>query len=161
MLYSMTVGMLICIEIHFGKQGRWFPMALTAWLSYNDHFSTISGTLQFVSFQINYVCMILGGFYFLRIFHVYRRTILPNAAASHLIRLITASLIATGTVWLIYYRLCIYVIGVGPEVKPTVPHLSVLIMYYHYDMREMGPEIVLWKGFLSTVTLKSVGKRVA
>jgi hypothetical protein len=32
MLYAATIGMFICIETHFGKQGRWFPIALTAWI---------------------------------------------------------------------------------------------------------------------------------
>lgn len=120
--------------------------------------------------------MIFGGFYFLRLFHIQRRAIRPNPAISYLIRLTTASLIAAATVWLIDYNLCVYVNGVSeksvlrwnPQFHAWWHFLAafglysqlVLIMYYHYDMREMEPEIVMWKGVLPTVTLKAAGKKV-
>ncbi|KAG0283525.1 Alkaline ceramidase 3 [Linnemannia gamsii] len=177
MLYCATVGMFICIETHFGKQSRWFPIAIAAWLVVTTIiFSTTSGTLQSLSFQTNYICMILGGFYFLRIFHVQRRTIRPNPAISRVIRLTAASLIAAATVWLIDFNLCVYVNGVSdesvlrwnPQFHAWWHFLSaygvysqcVLVMYYHYDMKEMKPEIVMWKSFLPAVSIKPAGKKV-
>ncbi|KAF9326576.1 Alkaline ceramidase 3 [Linnemannia elongata] len=132
MLYSATIGMFICIETHFGKQGRRFPIAIAIWLVVTTIiFSTTSGTLH---------------------------------------------LVAAATVWLIDYNLCVYINGVSPEsVLRWNPQFhawwhflsaygvysqSVLIMYYHYDIREMKPEIVMWKGVLPTVTLKPIGKKV-
>jgi hypothetical protein len=32
MLYCATVGMFVCIETHFGKQGLWLPTATANWL---------------------------------------------------------------------------------------------------------------------------------
>lgn len=115
--------------------------------------------------------MILSGVYFLRVFHTTRRAVRPTPpAVSRLIRLTAISMITAITVWLIDYNLCIYINGVNEESlwKGWNPqfhawwHLfsaygvygqSVLIMYYHYDMREMGPEVVMWKGIVPAVRL--------
>ncbi|KAK3847183.1 MAG: ceramidase [Linnemannia gamsii] len=175
MLYAATIGMFICIETRFGEQGRWFPIALTAWTVVTTIiFSTTSGTLQSLSFQITYGTMILTGLYFLRVFHTQRRTIRPNPTISLIIRLTAASMISAITLWLIDYNLCVYINGVSPEsVLKWNPQFhawwhflsayavycqSVLIMYYHYDVREMKPDMYMWKGVLPAVTLKPVGK---
>jgi dihydroceramidase len=123
--------------------------------------------------------MILSGLYFLRVFHITRRAIRPTPpAVSRLIRLTAVSMLTAITVWLIDYNLCVYINGVSPEsVLKWNPqfhawwHLlsaygvysqSVLIMYYHYDMREMKPEVVMWKGFVPAVRLTSskAGKKL-
>jgi dihydroceramidase len=60
-------------------------------------FSSTSGTLQSFSFQTNYICMVLGGFYFLRAFHTHRCTIRPNPTVSLVIRRALSSLLAAAT----------------------------------------------------------------
>ncbi|KAF9087012.1 Alkaline ceramidase 3 [Mortierella sp. GBA35] len=175
MLYAATVGMFICIETRFGKQGRWFPIALAVWLVLTTIiFSTTSGTLQSLSFQLTYGSMITTGIYFLWVFHVQRRAIRPNPDVSKLICLTAAAMASALTLWLIDYNLCVYINGVSPEsVLKWNPQFhawwhflsalgvysqSVLIMYYHYDIRNQQPNLYLWRGFLPAVTLKSVGK---
>ncbi|KAG0317566.1 hypothetical protein BGZ97_005180 [Linnemannia gamsii] len=98
MLYCATVGMFVCIETHFGKQGLWLPTATANWLVLTTIiFSSTSGTLQSFSFQTNYICMVLGGFYFLRAFHTHRCTIRPNPTVSLVIRRALSSLLAAAT----------------------------------------------------------------
>lgn len=178
MLYAATIGMFICIETHFGKQGRWFPIALTAWIAITTVlFSTTSGTLQSLSFQLTYASMILSGLIFLRIFHTTRRAIRPTpAAVSRLIRLTASSMILALTVWLIDFNLCVYINGVSEEsVLGWNPqfhawwHLlsaygvygqSVLIMYYHYEMRGVAVEVWMWKGFIPAVRFVDGGKKI-
>ncbi|KAF9540325.1 Alkaline ceramidase 3 [Mortierella hygrophila] len=176
MLYAATIGMFICIETHFGKQGRWFPIALTAWIATTTViFSTTSGTLQSLSFQLTYGSMIITGLIFLRIFHTTRRAIRPTPpTVSRLIRLTVSSMLLAITVWLIDYNLCVYINGVSEEsVLGWNPqfhawwHLlsaygvygqSVLIMYYHYEMRGVGVEVWMWKGFVPAVRIVGVKK---
>ncbi|KAG9068848.1 Alkaline ceramidase 3 [Linnemannia hyalina] len=109
MLYAATIGMFICIETHFGKQGPWFPIVLTAWIATTTViFSTTSGTLQSLSFQLTYGSMIITGLIFLRIFHTTRRAIRPTPpTVSRLIRLTISSMFLAITVWLIDYNLIV------------------------------------------------------
>ncbi|KAG0093099.1 Alkaline ceramidase 3 [Podila epicladia] len=172
MLYSATIIFFICIETKIGKVGQWFPLALTAWLIITTvFFSTTTGTLQSVSFQTTYLttqsCMI----YFLRVFHVQQRVIRPNPMASTVMRLAVASTIIAVTVWLTDYRLCVYVNGVSPEtilsLNPqfhawwhcfsgiAVYSASVLVIYYHYDIRNEHPSLYLWKGFFPALSVPS------
>ncbi|KAH7032224.1 ceramidase [Linnemannia elongata] len=179
MLYAATIGMFICIETHFGKQGRWFPIALTVWIAITTvMFSTTSGTLQSLSFQLTYASMILTGLIFLRIFHTTRRAIRPTPPpVSRLIRLTASSMIFAITVWLIDYNLCVYINGVSKEsVLGWNPqfhawwHLlsaygvygqSVLIMYYHYEMRGVVEvEVWMWKGFVPAVRIVDDKKKI-
>ncbi|KAF9912804.1 Alkaline ceramidase 3 [Linnemannia zychae] len=172
MQYAATVGMFVCVETRFGKQGPWLPIALTVWTVVTTIiFSTTSGTLQSLSFQTTYGLMILAGIYFLRVFHTQRRHIRPSPAVSRVIRLTAASMITAIIVWLTDYNLCVYINGVSPESllkwNPqfhawwhffsayAVYSEAVLIIYYHYDIREMQPHMTMWKGVLPAVVLKS------
>ncbi|KAK3817921.1 MAG: ceramidase [Linnemannia elongata] len=170
MLYAATVGMFICIETRFGKQGRWLPFALCIWLvATTIIFSTTSGTLQSVSFQATYSFMVLTGLYFLRGFHRQQQCIRPDPDISKLIRLSCWTMLAAVTVWLVDYNLCVFINGVSQEsvLKWNMQlhawwHLlsaygvygeSVLVMYYHYDIRGEKPHVYMWRGFLPAVTL--------
>ncbi|KAF8932611.1 hypothetical protein BGZ47_011278 [Haplosporangium gracile] len=123
--------------------------------------------------------MILGGLVFLRIFHTTHRAIRPTSpTVSRLIRLTAGSMLAAITVWLIDYNLCVYINGVSPgSILKWNPQFhawwrllsaygaysqAVLIMFYHYDIRDMGPEIWMWKGFIPAVRIKpvAVGKKI-
>ncbi|KAF9930182.1 Alkaline ceramidase 3 [Linnemannia zychae] len=176
MLYAATIGMFICIETRFGKQGRWLPIGLATWIIVTSVvFSTTSGTLQSLSFQLTYASMILGGVYFIYDFYSARRTIRPNPDVIRVMFLGSASMLTALTVWLIDYNLCVYINGVSPEsilkwnpqfhawwhflATYGVYSQAVLVMYYHYDMKEMKPEIVMWKGFLPTVSLQPVANK--
>ncbi|KAF8930517.1 hypothetical protein BGZ47_000501 [Haplosporangium gracile] len=156
MLYAATVGMFICIETRFGKQGRWLPIALGVWLVVTTIiFSTTSGTLQSVSFQAIYSSMVLTGLYFLRGFHLQQQPIRPNPDISKLIRLSCWTMLTAVTVWLVDYNLCTFINGVSEEsVLKWNPQLhawwhllsaygvygeSVVVMYYHYDIRGLEP----------------------
>ncbi|KAG0018109.1 Alkaline ceramidase 3 [Podila clonocystis] len=175
MLYSATIVLFICIETKFGKVGQWFPFALTAWLIITTIlFSTTTGTLQSVSFQGTYITTQLCMIYFLRVFHVQQRAIRPNPMTSTVIRLATASAAMAATVWLTDYRLCVYVNGVSPEsIFPLNPQFhawwhcftglavyssSILVIYYHYDIRNEHPSLYLWKGFFPALSIPSKTK---
>lgn len=76
-------------------------------------------------------------------------------------------MLAAVTVWLVDYNLCVFINGVSQESKWNLQlhawwHLlsaygvygeSVLVMYYHYDIRGEKPHVYMWKGFLPAVTL--------
>lgn len=122
--------------------------------------------------------MILTGLIFLRIFHTTRRAIRPTPPpVSRLIRLTASSMIFAITVWLIDYNLCVYINGVSKEsVLGWNPqfhawwHLlsaygvygqSVLIMYYHYEMRGIVEvEVWMWKGFIPAVRIVDDKKKI-
>jgi len=85
-------------------------------------------------------------------------------------------MLAAITVWLVDYNLCVYINGVSPEsILKWNPQFhawwhglsaygvycqSVLIMYYHYDMRGQTPHLYMWKGFIPAVSLKPVAKSI-
>lgn len=78
-------------------------------------------------------------------------------------------MLAAVTVWLVDYNLCVFINGVSQEsvLKWNMQlhawwHLlsaygvygeSVLVMYYHYDIRGEKPHVYMWRGFLPAVTL--------
>jgi len=112
--------------------------------------------------------MQVGMIYYLRGFHVQRRVIRPSPDVSALIRSASRYAIAAATFWLVDFNLCIYINGVSPEsilnFNPqfhawwhlfsclAVYSLSVLIIYYHYDMRNEKPFITTKFGIVSAIT---------
>ncbi|KAG0024920.1 hypothetical protein BGZ82_010309, partial [Podila clonocystis] len=137
-------------------------------------FSTTSGQVQFYTFQSTYTVLQLLMIYYLRTLHVQQRAIRPNPAVSVLIRRAFASALLAVTIWLVDLRLCEFVNGVGvrsvlkwnPQLHAwwhvfsayALYHATMLIAYYHYDVRGQIPVVGKWMGVVPVIRLCVKGK---
>ncbi|KAF9308260.1 Alkaline ceramidase 3, partial [Podila horticola] len=177
MLYSATIILFILVEAKHGPQGRWFPLLLTAWIATTTFiFSTTGGQVQFYTFQSTYTVLQLLMIYYLRTLHVQQCAIRPNPAVSVLIRRAFASALLAVTIWLVDLRLCEFINGVGartvlkwnPQLHAwwhvfsacALYHATMLIAYYHYDVRGQMPVVGKWMGVVPVIRLNWKGKAI-
>ncbi|KAI7817822.1 ceramidase [Gamsiella multidivaricata] len=170
MLYSATIILYILVEAKHGRQGSWFPVFLTTWLSLTTYiFSTTGGKLQFYTFQSTYTTLQLCMIYYLRLLHVQQRSKRPNPAVSVLIRRALLFGAFAVSIWLIDLRLCEFINGVGPKSvlrwnpqlhawwhvfsAVAMYHAALLVGYYHYDVIGQRPIVYQWRGFLPALKL--------
>ncbi|KAF9322561.1 Alkaline ceramidase 3 [Podila minutissima] len=177
MLYSATIILFILVEAKHGPQDRWFPLFLTAWIAITTFiFSTTVGQVQFYTFQSTYSVLELLMIYYLRTLHVQQRRLPPNSAVSVLMRRALALAVLAVTIWLVDLRLCEFVNAVGPRSvlqwnpqlhawwhvfsECALYHATMLIAYYHYDVRGQMPTVGKWMGVVLVMRLSGKGKAI-
>ncbi|KAG0348234.1 Alkaline ceramidase 3 [Podila humilis] len=135
------------------------------------HKMQLLGNVQFYTFQSTYTILQFCMIYYLRVLHVQQRAIRPNVQVSTLIRHAFASALVAVSLWLIDLRLCEFVNGVSPRTvlkwnmqlhawwhvfsACTLYHATMLIAYYHYDVRGQHPVVGKWMGIAPIIQLSS------